>query len=343
MNTRAALATLLLAAPIHAAERVFDCSFTPTSQLNLDAGLSVPLAGTWIGDYDAVTNPTGTQTRPGFFGGSGNVAIPFTSIVNPAVVADGAVPSGGFTLRFDAGTGAMVVDGFSLDALGADSGDAVVNMTLTYSTFRTFSPDSLFVGVNGLTVPLPVGDVSNILVTQTGPAGGVAVPQADGTSTFSIVIPCLISIQASGMGQTLDQAIPSAFVLSGRIEELGGGVQLTATVAHAQTEPIPEGLPPLESQPVAMPTILPPGGTANLLVSGVFGAGSSTVAVDGTLVALGEPAGIAGDINGDGVVNGADLGVLLRAWGQSNPSADLNGDGTVDGQDLVVLLANWTH
>jgi hypothetical protein len=50
-----------------------------------------------------------------------------------------------------------------------------------------------------------------------------------------------------------------------------------------------------------------------------------------------------GDLNGDGVVDGADLGLLLGAWGPcpSGCLADLNGDGTVDGADLGLLLGNW--
>jgi hypothetical protein len=47
------------------------------------------------------------------------------------------------------------------------------------------------------------------------------------------------------------------------------------------------------------------------------------------------------DLNGDGVVNGADLGILLGAWGSSGGPADLNGDGTVDGADLGLLLGAW--
>jgi len=46
------------------------------------------------------------------------------------------------------------------------------------------------------------------------------------------------------------------------------------------------------------------------------------------------------DLNGDGAVDGADLGLLLAAWG--TPGADLNGDGTTDGADLGVLLAAWS-
>ena len=51
--------------------------------------------------------------------------------------------------------------------------------------------------------------------------------------------------------------------------------------------------------------------------------------------------GIPGDLNGDGVVNGADLGLMLAAWGTTGPG-DLNGDGVVGGADLGLLLAAWT-
>ena len=46
------------------------------------------------------------------------------------------------------------------------------------------------------------------------------------------------------------------------------------------------------------------------------------------------------DLNGDGEVNGADLGILLAAWGGGG-AADINGSGTVDGADLGILLAAW--
>jgi hypothetical protein len=52
---------------------------------------------------------------------------------------------------------------------------------------------------------------------------------------------------------------------------------------------------------------------------------------------------IEGDLNGDGVVDGADLGLLLAAWGSCNGCPeDLNDDGEVDGADLGVLLGSWT-
>ena len=50
-----------------------------------------------------------------------------------------------------------------------------------------------------------------------------------------------------------------------------------------------------------------------------------------------------GDLNRDGSVDGADLGLLLADWGSPRfPDADINRDGTVNGADLGILLSNWT-
>ena len=50
---------------------------------------------------------------------------------------------------------------------------------------------------------------------------------------------------------------------------------------------------------------------------------------------------VPGDLTGDGKVSGADLGILLGAWGSPGPG-DLNGDGVVTGSDLGLLLGAWT-
>ena len=52
--------------------------------------------------------------------------------------------------------------------------------------------------------------------------------------------------------------------------------------------------------------------------------------------------GVPGDITGDGPVNGADLGILLAAWDTYSEIADLDGDGIVDGRDLGLMLADWS-
>jgi hypothetical protein len=50
---------------------------------------------------------------------------------------------------------------------------------------------------------------------------------------------------------------------------------------------------------------------------------------------------IEGDLNGDNLVNGGDLGILLLEFGGPG-SADFDGNGEVDGGDLGMLLLLWT-
>ena len=49
------------------------------------------------------------------------------------------------------------------------------------------------------------------------------------------------------------------------------------------------------------------------------------------------------DLNDDGDVNGADLGLLLGQWGpcDGGACADLTGDGLINGADLGILLGSW--
>lgn len=49
-----------------------------------------------------------------------------------------------------------------------------------------------------------------------------------------------------------------------------------------------------------------------------------------------------GDLSGNGIIDGADLGAMLAAWGPCEGcAADVSGDGKVDGADLGILLAAW--
>jgi hypothetical protein len=64
------------------------------------------------------------------------------------------------------------------------------------------------------------------------------------------------------------------------------------------------------------------------------------VPFDQTITVASATAACPGDLTGDAIVDGADLGLLLGQWGISG-SADLNGDGTVDGADLGLLVAAW--
>ena len=77
--------------------------------------------------------------------------------------------------------------------------------------------------------------------------------------------------------------------------------------------------------------------TGDFLFS-TFGSGNRVVVVRGFTIS---PTCV-GDLNGSGVVDGADLSILLSSWGDCGSCpADLNGDCVVDGADVSVLLASW--
>lgn len=90
------------------------------------------------------------------------------------------------------------------------------------------------------------------------------------------------------------------------------------------------------------------GPLAGLYVGGDFNTAGPFVS--SALARWGCPAGSdppSADLNGDGVVNGRDLGLLLAAWGACPEClslgcpADLNQDGVVGSADLELLLEAW--
>ena len=71
-----------------------------------------------------------------------------------------------------------------------------------------------------------------------------------------------------------------------------------------------------------------------------FGIGTLDITASGE--SCGGGGGCAADFNDDGMVDGADFGSLLVAWGPcAGCVEDLNGDGVVDGADVGLLLVEW--
>lgn len=86
------------------------------------------------------------------------------------------------------------------------------------------------------------------------------------------------------------------------------------------------------------PSVAAVNGTLGLFKPGASGTPNSmTVATTGPATPV---VATPGDLDNNGVVNGADLTLLLAAWGTAG--GDLNSDGTTDAADLTVLLANWS-
>ena len=74
-------------------------------------------------------------------------------------------------------------------------------------------------------------------------------------------------------------------------------------------------------------------------IPGALPGGTLTLNLAANIIA----GGCAGDVNGDGVIDTADLGQLLGDFGNVGPGepADLNGDGMVDTADLGLLLGEF--
>jgi len=74
------------------------------------------------------------------------------------------------------------------------------------------------------------------------------------------------------------------------------------------------------------------------LIIGAYGADPNGNSSAGESYVVFGRCAIAADLNGDDVVDTADLGMLIGQIGTAGPGADINGDGVVDPADLGILI-----
>ena len=312
------------------------------SSITSDTLLSVPLAGSFIGDFDATTNPTGTKTTASFFS---NTNVPFN--YTATFVGDGSFttnPTGGFTMTINTETLTFTLGGLSIDFLAGNAAGVDATLNLSYPTFYTKQPTAFFPSVG--TIPLPLGGATFVELSASQSGGSVAgliVPSGKTTYTFATAVPVdlLATIEANGQefGGT---PVPFVLPIAGTIDF--GGENVVITLSGSNTFELTQPIDPpatFENQPIGLPTVLPPGSTANLLFSGSIAALTVSQGLDIAITADAAAQLPSGDLNGDGSVGPADLAILLGAWGTSGPG-DLNNDGTVGPADLALLLGSWT-
>jgi len=309
------------------------CSQTTTAEL--------PLVGTWVGDYDAANKPAGTRTLPGLFGGSGNQPIPFSSVNRSVVTVPTGAPSGSFVVRFDPSSGALALGNLAVDLLSGRTGTIDSTARLTYSTFRTVAPSSTYPGVSGVQVPVDSGTLTSATASQSADASAVATPAGVGAWTFAITVPVEVRAVGTAMGQPFDTVVPGELVLGGTLRETADGIGISASGSLDRTDPVPAPAP-LVSVPFQLPTVLPPGGTANLLMSGTFANGTSVTSASATIAASGTQRCMA-DLDGSGFVDFGDVVTLLLDFGPCSGvcKADLDGSGTVDLSDAAVIALDF--
>ena len=324
------------------------CAFADRFEIDVDSSaasvlfeFSVPFSGTLIGDYDPKTNPDGTQSRPGLFGGSGNNPIPCALDLSIASGGEPSSPRGTIDLDF-AGIDAslLVIEALDIDLLGDSVQTVDGELALVYDTFNTVNPFSIYPGGIEIPVPLAGAEVLRSEVTLPEPST-VFAAGSKGTIQFDAVIPVVWTIEFDAGTGAQTQEVPVALPLAGTISGAAGSrvVEFGGDTTGAGSQPLDVPVGPI---PVPLPTI-PTGGTANLLFSGTLTSVEFSTDFALTVRADEVETSVFGDLDGDGRVGSSDLGILISFWGECPGCvADLNGDGRVDAMDLGELFAAWS-
>lgn len=137
-------------------------------------------------------------------------------------------------------------------------------------------------------------------------------------------------------------ATPTASIATGTEVEKGTTVTLSCTTEDAIIYYTTDGTIPTEdntarltySEPIAINADV----TLNVMASAPLFADSEIATFSYTVKASST---LAGDVNGDGEVNGTDIVALVNRimnGTEYNGNPDVNGDGTVNGTDIVALV-----
>lgn len=254
--------------------------------------------------------------------GSGIAGMDWRARILPVTVLSGCT-----------GATAWLADGL---VWASDHGAHVMNLSLQYTVETQYLRDAVAYAIQGgATVVAAAGN--------TG-ANGVAVPAR---WPEVLAVGSLTSLDApagsTAVGPQVDVAAP--------------GVTIYSTVGTTQAD-FKSGTSmaaPCAAGTLSLMRAIAPGLTAaqreQLLVQSCTDV--SNAGFDdrtgwgrinaGAAVRLARNAAGVGDLDGDGVVTGSDIGILLGLWGTSGYDciADYNDDGFVSGFDLGFLLGAW--
>jgi hypothetical protein len=331
MNSRTTFHVLglsaLLAAPLGAQDFHFQIDSSASSSI-VDNEIVLTLPSTVIGNHDAATNPTGTSTIPGVFGGSGNNVIPMDLALTIDSLFSGAT-SGSFGLNVDTGALTVSMDGLFVDLLNGANASTALSLSMLFSSFHTVQPTSVYLGGLPIDVPLGSTGVSQLELVQSGlVVPGALVPTGTPNEySFVLTVPANMSFVVDFQGQTTPVGpTPVLLPLMGTILVNGNVATAAIDVIVTDQQQIMDPAPgfAITDQPMPMPTILPPGGTANLLLSATISQLDTDLILDVSVVADGSLAcGV--ESYCDSTTNSTGQVALLEVTG----SLDVN-DGQLD-------------
>lgn len=194
--------------------------------------------------------------------------------------------------------------------IGQDSMNLLLGPALYNFQFFCFP----FIGCQNLNVNL-----TSVVITMTAPGSS----PLSGTGNYTMTnVPVNLHASYSTTGidtgsYVIDQ--PAVVTITGRLTQNAGVAKIDQFSLGSLIFDVPPGSLPANVSSIRL-TITP-----NL----------SQVTFTGPWSVVPSP-----DFNGDGLVNGLDLGILLSGWGTAQ--ADIDGDNLTDGSDLGLLLSAWT-
>ncbi len=253
------------------AQSLYDFTLNPAlSGLDANVSLAATTAGNLTGNYDPNSNPTGTRTKPGVWGPFGDtenlpVAVSFGGGLGGPVHT---APVGGFRLALDPAAGMVLMSGFGANLLGGSPASLTATVTLETESFRTRNPTSLYIG--GVPIELPIGEAALSLLNVAQLVDEVPGTLTEtGPNQYSFAVAPLVNLSAAFelLGTPYElPPVPVLFPLQGDIVVNGNLALLTSLqpLNLDVTQPINQALPQF---PLDLPTIIPPGDTAHLLMN----------------------------------------------------------------------------
>jgi len=304
---------------------------------------SLFVPGTIIGNFESKKNPKGTSTLPGVWGGSGN--NPIATELTPTLGGPFSSPcEGSLTVVPNFSAGVLLVDDLVLTAFTNADGTFPLEIGMWYETFRTVQPDSLFVGGFQFDIPLGEASVSSMRFEQVLCSYAELIQTGEDTWSFDMFVAVTAQMEVVLFGTpTGPLLIPSVLPLEGTITTNGNEYQLSVSTSWGVEESIDSVPIAFENVPIELPTILPPGNVAHVLLSADVDSVSVAVGSSLQFTATGGVV-LLGDVNGDGVIDVKDLYELISFWGPCDGcTQDLNGDGGVDITDVLIVIDYWTR
>lgn len=342
-TTVSILAAFAVAAPASASiQSLIFQIHAPQSSLLITPAVTSALTGNLLGNYDETTNPTGTQTRPGLSGGSGNIPVPVTSSLGTTQTST-SIPSGHFRADLDIDAALLNISFLDLDLLGGSAAAVPVQLSISYQTFRTFQPTSFYPGGVPITIPIGEASITALHAVQTAPiAPALLVPAGPGVYTFATVVPATITVGYSLLTQELPPTeIPGVLPLVGEVDVTTGTpvvrVQWTGEIQQELPPEVIAQIPPIE-QAFDLPTVLPPGRTAHLVLSLAVQSVSLGTQLSLNLTALGS-AHCDSDFNNDGFTDCMDYDAFVAAYEEGSLRADMDRDLFIDGFDYDAFVS----